>query len=171
VSDGTGLPIDEWFAAAKVPRAEFVARYPYAVLVLSTEARPLQAVGGNLNATIDRLVLERMTISRPPSRSPYLVFPLVARPGARRVTVGCDPSCDVVIDDGSLSKKHAHVDVVADEWAVVDDDSSAGTRVNEQLLEPGVATPLVSGDRVTLGFVDLIFLAPADFWRLARAIG
>ncbi len=56
--------------------------------------------------------------------------------------VGRDPSCDVVVTDGSVSRRHARLEQRGDEWWVVDQGSANGTFVNslrvaEQVLKPG----------------------------------
>jgi len=56
--------------------------------------------------------------------------------------VGRDPSCDVVLNDGSISRKHARVERRGPAWAVVDQGSANGTfvdsaRVADTVLRPG----------------------------------
>src|SRR5512142_1237037 len=57
-------------------------------------------------------------------------------------TVGRDPSCDIVVTDGSVSRRHARLELRGDDWWVVDEGSANGayinsTRVAEQLLKQG----------------------------------
>lgn len=42
-------------------------------------------------------------------------------------TVGRDPSCDIVLADGSVSRKHARIEQRGEDWAVVDQGSANGT--------------------------------------------
>lgn len=56
--------------------------------------------------------------------------------------VGRDPSCDVVVSDGSVSRKHARIEKRGADWAVVDQGSANGTfldslRVAEVVLRHG----------------------------------
>jgi hypothetical protein len=44
--------------------------------------------------------------------------------------VGRDPSCEVVVADGSVSRRHARLERRAGEWWVVDQGSANGTYVN-----------------------------------------
>jgi hypothetical protein len=44
--------------------------------------------------------------------------------------VGRDPACEVVVTDGSVSRRHARLERRADEWWVVDQGSANGTYVN-----------------------------------------
>ena len=46
--------------------------------------------------------------------------------------VGRDPTCDVVISDGSVSRKHARIERRGDVWAVVDQASANGTFIDSQ---------------------------------------
>jgi hypothetical protein len=48
------------------------------------------------------------------------------------VIVGRDPSCEVVIPDGSVSRKHARIERRGDVWAVVDQASANGTFLDSQ---------------------------------------
>jgi len=56
--------------------------------------------------------------------------------------VGRDPSCDVVVNDASVSRKHARVERWGGNWAVLDQRSANGTfldgqRVAESILRAG----------------------------------
>ncbi len=57
-------------------------------------------------------------------------------------TVGRDPGCDIVVTDGSVSRRHARIERRGQEWWVVDQGSANGTYVNsvrvaEQALKTG----------------------------------
>jgi hypothetical protein len=61
---------------------------------------------------------------------------------AEQAMVGRDPSCDIVVNDGSVSRKHARLEQRGGGWAVVDQGSANGTfldsqRVAETVLRPG----------------------------------
>jgi hypothetical protein len=47
-----------------------------------------------------------------------------------RSLVGRDPGCDIVVSDGSVSRKHARLERRGDAWYVVDQGSANGTYVN-----------------------------------------
>jgi hypothetical protein len=47
-----------------------------------------------------------------------------------RSLVGRDPACDIVVADGSVSRKHALLERRGDAWYVVDQGSANGTYVN-----------------------------------------
>ncbi len=94
--------------------------------------------------------------------------------------VGRDPSCEIVVTDGSVSRRHARLERRGGEWWVVDQGSANGTYVNslrvaEQALRQGqelrfgalafrveiaadpeatVATPFLADDSATLLAAD-----------------
>jgi hypothetical protein len=56
--------------------------------------------------------------------------------------VGRDPGCDIVVTDGSVSRRHARLELRGADWWVVDQGSANGTYINsvrvaEQALEAG----------------------------------
>jgi DNA-binding winged helix-turn-helix (wHTH) protein len=85
----------------------------------------------------------------------------VIRIGARRIvlargecTVGRDTACDIVINDGSISRKHAVLAVTA-QGVELRDVSKNGTRVRgERVTRP---TPLKSGDVIVFGNIEAQF--------------
>src|SRR5688572_11119351 len=62
--------------------------------------------------------------------------------GVDQAVVGRDPNSDVIVNDGSVSRKHARLERRGDGWAVVDQSSANGTfldghRVTEAALAHG----------------------------------
>ena len=56
--------------------------------------------------------------------------------------VGRDPGCDIVVTDGSVSRRHARLEQRSSEWWVIDQGSANGTYINsvrvaEQSLKTG----------------------------------
>ena len=84
-------------------------------------------------------------------------------PGAAPVTVGRDPSCDLVLDDPSVSRRHCRVGAdPAGAWLVEDLGSRNGTRVAGAPVAEGSALPVREGDPLTVGaFVLEVRRAPA----------
>lgn len=67
------------------------------------------------------------------------------------VLVGRDPTCEVVLTDGSVSRKHARVEQRGDAWFVVDQGSANGTFVdNDRATE----TELFDGQELRFGAVN-----------------
>jgi len=69
-----------------------------------------------------------------------------------RALVGRDPSCDVVLDDKSISRRHAYLERRGSGWGIVDQGSANGTFVNgTQVME----ADLFDGQELRLGMVPL----------------
>jgi hypothetical protein len=153
------------------PADEFAAGHPYPFLVhTGAPLRPVDRVRTR-GETINRLVLEGET-TPPPTPMPTVMFvaPIVPRdPAESLVTIGLESTCDLAINDASLSKQHAWFDRVDGAWRIWDNDSAAGTQVNGEMLKPGYPRKLVSGDRITLGYVDMTFLDAAAFHAMVSA--
>lgn len=92
------------------------------------------------------------------SSAPRATLQLVVRSGSsqghhapvtgKRVTIGRQSSCDLTIDDGTVSREHAALVKRGDAWWVIDLGSTNGTRVNGvQAAEH----PVAPGDRVEFG--------------------
>jgi len=73
------------------------------------------------------------------------------------VTLGRAAACDVVIDDDSVSARHARLEFAAGGWSITDLGSVNGTAVEGARLAPEQATPLPYGATVRLGGVQLQF--------------
>jgi pSer/pThr/pTyr-binding forkhead associated (FHA) protein len=160
--------IDSFQNVVSIPVEAFVRLHPNPFLVRS--GSPMRALERNKTRglTVDRIVLEGHT---PPQRQHvldnFLAAEIIARdPKAAVITVGVSSRCDVQINDQSLSKEHAWFDHNEDRWRVWDNDSVAGTRVNDQPLRNGLPVALTAGDRITFGYVDVTFLPSDAFHRL-----
>ncbi len=77
-----------------------------------------------------------------------------------RLTVGRLPDCDVVIDDPSVSKRHATITWSgADRRAYLEDlGSSNGTFLNGALVDAEVPIRLQDGDELSFGSARFVFL-------------
>ncbi|MBN1769907.1 MAG: GGDEF domain-containing protein [Deltaproteobacteria bacterium] len=73
---------------------------------------------------------------------------------AGTVVLGRDPGCDVVLNDGGVSWRHARIEDRGDAWGVVDLGSTNGTVVRGQQARD---TILAAGDTVMLGRTVLRF--------------
>jgi len=87
---------------------------------------------------------------------------LSLRDGWEKVTIGRGPSCDVGLPwDADVSRVHAEVVRIGDDWAVVDDGlSTNGTFVGGEKIER--RRRLRDGDLVRCGATDLRFRAPYE---------
>jgi len=78
--------------------------------------------------------------------------------GSDRVVIGRSRECDIRIDDGNVSRRHAELSREAAAgagWTVVDLGSTNGTEVNGRRI--GRRTPLEDGDRIAIGGTELVF--------------
>jgi pSer/pThr/pTyr-binding forkhead associated (FHA) protein len=73
-----------------------------------------------------------------------------------RLAVGRDPDSDIFLNDVTVSRIHAYLDVSADSVSVSDAGSLNGTYVNGICVE---ASRLHSGDVVQIGTFQMVFFA------------
>lgn len=69
-------------------------------------------------------------------------------------TIGRSDSCDVVLEDPNVSRRHAEFRIQGGEWHVVDLGSTNGVKVNGRVAS---SARLREGDRITLGTSTVIF--------------
>ena len=72
------------------------------------------------------------------------------------VSIGRHPESDIFLDDVTVSRRHALVRRVGDEFHVTDAGSLNGTYVNQSRVE---STVLSDGDEVQIGKFKLVYLA------------
>ncbi|MAG35532.1 MAG: hypothetical protein CL878_04705 [Dehalococcoidia bacterium] len=77
--------------------------------------------------------------------------------GQDRTLIGRVSTCDMVLHDQSVSRRHAEITREASGYIVRDIESSNGTFVNGRRLRPGEAQTLRDGDTLRLGSSDLQF--------------
>ncbi|MDX2290173.1 MAG: FHA domain-containing protein [Hyphomicrobiaceae bacterium] len=68
--------------------------------------------------------------------------------GRRAITVGRDPTADIVLDDSRVSRFHARIEVDGDRLVISDLDSKNGTAVNNERIARAVWH---SGQQITVG--------------------
>jgi pSer/pThr/pTyr-binding forkhead associated (FHA) protein len=90
----------------------------------------------------------------------------VVRSMSPLVSVGFSSECDIQIQDPSVSRIHAYLSYT-DGWRIRDAGSAAGTLVNDE--PPGDAL-LASGDRISLGQVDVLFLESKELFNLIHRL-
>lgn len=73
-------------------------------------------------------------------------------------TVGQSPQNEIVLDDDTVSSKHARLELVTGSWRITDLESKNGTFVEGIRLAPGIPTPLPTATRVAFGAMELDFL-------------
>ncbi|MFN0250121.1 MAG: FHA domain-containing protein [Kofleriaceae bacterium] len=148
--------------------SEFLRRYSYPFLVHTSGT--LKGDGDRSQTrglTVDRIVVEGKSTKVGDN---FLAGELRSRSAEDVITVGFSSTCDVVINDPSLSKQHAWFETANGDWRVWDNESLAGTLVNGTPLKPGEPKILATGDKVTFGYVDTTFLTADAFHRLLRGL-
>lgn len=76
-----------------------------------------------------------------------------------RLVLGRANSCDIVIEEPSVSSEHARISRDEEGWRVANLLSTNGTFVNDSRVR---AARLRDGDRVRLGRVEMVFEYPGD---------
>ncbi len=74
--------------------------------------------------------------------------------------IGRGADSHILLDGDSVSRRHAHVERRNDGWCLVDDGSTNGTYLNDELLRR--AAVLVNGDRIKIGSTIFKFLSGTD---------
>jgi hypothetical protein len=77
---------------------------------------------------------------------------LIDRP---RLTIGRDPSSDIFLNDVTVSREHATIEVVGDDVVIRDSGSLNGTYVNDRTAESAI---LQDGDVVQIGTFCMVFV-------------
>lgn len=88
----------------------------------------------------------------------------------RRITIGRTGNNDIVLDDSSVSRFHAwlQVDEVSREWGLCDAGSRNGTDVAGGRIIAKVAAKLSNGTKVKIGAVELTFYSAEGFMKMLR---
>jgi pSer/pThr/pTyr-binding forkhead associated (FHA) protein len=86
-----------------------------------------------------------------------LQFP---RAAGERFTIGRDASCDLAIEDMSVSRQHAQLERTPDGWLLSDLESTNGTRVNGWRVRGQV--PVKVGDLVTFGSIEVLLVSSSE---------
>lgn len=100
-----------------------------------------------LAATADTLA------PRAPQREPAAVLALDWTGACCELLVGRHPDCDVVLDDLTVSRRHARLHFRDGHWVLQDLESTNGTLLNGQDV---VRCRLLAGDRLMLGDAELL---------------
>ncbi len=121
--------------------------------VAEPEEQPFVSRGYDLPAEPP---LEATMITRPESREELVIVHDGQRTPieAAVLQIGRAPSCDIVLDDRNVSRRHAEIRRRGPVVVLIDLDSTNGTIVNGRRVREH---PLADGDRITLGNSRLTF--------------
>jgi pSer/pThr/pTyr-binding forkhead associated (FHA) protein len=78
------------------------------------------------------------------------------------VSVGRDPTNDLVMESSAVSREHAAVTFQDGRWYLEDRGSFNGTYLNGTRVVPGTPLPLRHADRISIGTETLLFSWPAQ---------
>ncbi len=73
----------------------------------------------------------------------------------RGATLGRSRDCDIVLEDSSISRRHAEIRPDGEGWTITDLRSTNGVRVNGRAISG--AQRLQRGDRLELGSTEVVF--------------
>jgi len=154
---------------------QFLDHGPPAVLVADILQKDFQPMQGPPGDTQPRLCLPKgkdllQRSRRLPRSSSFVVYPLRSekQPTAMRLLLGCAQNCDVRIEEVSVSREHAWIISKEEQHFIEDNDSTAGTFVDDVRLLPGVQQPLVAWSRVRLGRIELTYFDAPEFFRFVK---
>ncbi|MGN0072199.1 MAG: FHA domain-containing protein [Coriobacteriales bacterium] len=85
-------------------------------------------------------------------KGPYNGQEFAMREGS--FTIGRDPSCDLFLNNMTVSRLHATITITGDSAKIVDENSLNGTWVNGAVVEQA---PLSSGSTVQIGTFEMVF--------------
>ena len=74
----------------------------------------------------------------------------------KEITIGREAGCDLVVQDETVSGRHAKIEREGSELFITDLKSSNGTTVNDKPLTANARVPLHSGDTVVVGRTTMI---------------
>ena len=102
----------------------------------------------------------------------FVVYPLRPETSSTgRLTVGRVDECNIVIDDGSVSRTHAELTLDSEGrlW-VRDRDSTNGTLVSRRPVHPGDEAEVEFGKSVQFGQVKVTFMPAQQFIDFVRLV-
>ena len=144
-----------------IPRKGFLQAEPYPFL--------LQLRRGLLASPPPGVEARLRTIQGSSYLTDSRVYYLSPR-GASSVFVGrIERGCQVVLDDKTVSKRHAELRHAPEGWRVCDLEAANGTYLEGRRLPPGVPMPVRSGDLLRFSTHRTLFLDAGDIHSLALA--
>jgi pSer/pThr/pTyr-binding forkhead associated (FHA) protein len=86
-----------------------------------------------------------------PNDTRMLIFGDRHIPMTGKLTLGRDPSCHVQVDNSLVSRKHALIQKIGDNYFITDLKSKNGTFVNGERVPAKKYVKLKSGDSIQIG--------------------
>jgi hypothetical protein len=117
----------------------------------------------------DQTLLMPPTVAAPLEGSALAIaLEPVVRDG-NQITLGRSASCDLVIEEGTVSQVHLVFRQVPDGWTVEDPGSTNGSWLEGVRLEKAAAQKLADGARLQAAQVLFTFASSAGLWRRLEA--
>lgn len=85
----------------------------------------------------------------------YIVFQGQRVPLVGRITLGRDKGNDIILDDRLVSRHHAVIQKIGNEYFLEDLESTNGTQVNGQAVPPRLFLRLSLSDTILIGRTEL----------------
>lgn len=92
------------------------------------------------------------------SQSSYLLFDESKMKITERMTLGRDPKCNIVIDNKLVSRHHATIQKIKDDFYIKDEESTNGTFVNGTRIEKDKFMKINPGDKIAIG-TEIVVMA------------
>ena len=105
----------------------------------------------------DSTVGQRLSSMRKPGTT-YIVFQGNRIPIAHRLTIGRNPKSSITLEDKLVSREHAVIQKIKDDFYVQDLHSTNGTFVNGTKIPPGDYVRLRLSDTILIGRTELSVL-------------
>jgi hypothetical protein len=80
--------------------------------------------------------------------------------GERTTVIGRGSSCDIVLTESAISRKHARIVRQGDQFFIHDLDSTNGTFVDGEMVDPSQGTLLKYGSVISIGETSLVLEEP-----------
>lgn len=141
--------------------------------------RVQDSTGEQREVTVDRTMTAHAPLdwadhyTREYGNEPYIVAGPNTAAAALSITIGRSRTCDVKIENESVSKVHARLvsDANTGAFFIVDESSRNGTCINGQPLVAGVRMSIWSGAYVSFGDAVFVFIDPPTLRKLSRLAG
>ena len=91
------------------------------------------------------------------SQVSYLMFNKKKVNLVAKMTIGRSPECTIVVDNKLASRVHATIQKIKDVFFIKDENSTNGTFLNGKRIPNDKYVKLNSGDKITIGSVNLVF--------------
>jgi hypothetical protein len=165
------LPVRELAALAKTVDADSFAQQMGPFALMQRPAAPMR--GPKRQWGLATVGLQASSVKRkdpaPIEFGDLMVatLPPPASDGTLEIVIGRSPECDVVIDDGTISARHASITWNGKNGTLTELGSANGTFLNG--LKLGTHAPLKSGDQIAFGRSNFVYLLASELHtRLVR---